>query len=155
MVTKRTPWSGAFLAGNPPGKEPINPAFGAVTAGVKLTPGIDGRSPWARRARDVMRALVGDLGGPDNVTAAERAIVRRAAVLIIELERLEVRFAEEAAPKATDVDLYARGASHLRRLLESVGLQRRPRDVTPNRSSALLELWELEGKIKPQEDNHD
>jgi hypothetical protein len=148
MVTKRTPWSGAFLAGNSPGKEPVNPAFGAVTGGVKLTPGIDGRCPWARRARDVMRALVADLGGPDQVTAAERAIIRRAAVLIIELERLEVRFAEDIAPKATDIDLYARGASHLRRLLESVGLKRRPRDITPNRSSALIDLLKIEGKLE-------
>jgi hypothetical protein len=97
-----------------------------------------------------MRALVNDLGGPDRVSAAERAIVRRAAVLIIELERLEVRFAEEVAPKAADVDLYARGASHLRRLLQALGLERRAKDVSPG-SDALLELYRLEGKIKPED----
>jgi hypothetical protein len=99
-----------------------------------------------------MRALVNDLGGPDRVSAAERAIVRRAAVLIIELERLEVRFAaEDVAPKATDVDLYARGASHLRRLLQAIGIERRAKDISPSRSNALLELYELEGKIKPED----
>ena len=33
---------------------------------------------------------------------------------------------------AADIDLYQRTANSLRRLLESVGLQRRARDVTPS-----------------------
>jgi hypothetical protein len=37
---------------------------------------------------------------------------------------------DDASPE--DLDLYARVAGNLRRLFESVGIARRPRDVTPN-----------------------
>jgi len=51
--------------------------------------------------------------------AAERSIIRRASVLTVELERLEVKFA--SAGEAADLDLYQRTAGNLRRLLEAVG----------------------------------
>jgi hypothetical protein len=41
-------------------------------------------------------------------------------------------FATGDAASAEDLDLYQRTAKSLRRLLEAVGLQRRPRDVTPD-----------------------
>ncbi len=86
------------------------------------------RGPWARRLRDVLGLHLSDLGGDEAVSEAERSIVRRAAVLTVELERIEAKFAVgEAAP--TDLDLYQRTAGNLRRLLEAVGLERRPRDV--------------------------
>ena len=49
---------------------------------------------------------------------------------------------------ATTLDLYSRGTGHLRRVLEMLGLKRRAKDITPG-SNALLELWELEGKMAP------
>ena len=102
-----------------------------ITNGSALLPGVDGRSPWVRRCKDVIAAHLSDLGGEDNTSAAERSIIRRASVLTVELERLEARFAlaERASPE--DLDLYHRAAGNLRRLLEAVGIQRRPRDVTP------------------------
>ena len=45
----------------------------------------------------------------------------------------------------------SRGTGYLRRVLESLGLQRRSRDITPG-SSALAELWEIEGKLKESDD---
>jgi len=100
-----------------------------VTNGKTLfAKGGDMRGPWARRLRDVFEAHLSDLGGPDNVSEAERSIVRRAAVLTVELERIETRFAVGRGSD-DDLDLYQRTAGNLRRLLESVGLQRRPRDV--------------------------
>jgi hypothetical protein len=74
---------------------------------------------------------VADLGGHDNTSAAERSIVRRASVITVELERLEAKFALAGQASADDLDLYQRAAGNLRRLLEAVGLQRRPRDMTP------------------------
>jgi hypothetical protein len=38
---------------------------------------------------------------------------------------------------ATDLDTYARVASSMRRLLEAVGLRRRPREVEPSLSEYL------------------
>ena len=79
---------------------------------------------------------VSDLGGEAVITEAERSIVRRAATLTVELERLEAKFANDQAADGA-LDLYQRGANSLRRLLESVGLERRARDVTPRRSAQL------------------
>jgi hypothetical protein len=95
----------------------------------QLLPGLDGRSAWVRRCRSCIAAHLSDLGGEANTTASERSIIRRAATLTTELERMELRFAlnEQASPE--EIDLYARVASNLRRLLEAVGLQRRARSV--------------------------
>lgn len=108
-----------------------------VTNGSAVLPGVDGRSVWMRRLRDLIDLHVSDLGGDAAVSAAERSIVRRAATLTVELERMEGAFAlaGEAAPDA--LDLYQRTAGNLRRLLESVGLERRARDVTPSLSQYL------------------
>jgi hypothetical protein len=94
-----------------------------------LLPDIDGRSPWIRRCKDIIAAHISDLGGEDNVSEAERSIIRRAAVLTTELERLEVEFAQAGAADRLDLDLYQRTAGNLRRLLEAVGLQRRAKPV--------------------------
>ncbi len=103
-----------------------------VGNGHKLIAGCDGRSVWARRLKDLLDEAISDKGGFDNTSAAERHIIRRACVLILELERLERKFAEAGEASADDLDLYARVSANLRRLLESVGLQRRARDVTPD-----------------------
>ncbi len=100
-----------------------------VTNGSALLPGVDGRSTWVRRCRDLIERHTSDLGGPDAVTVAEACLVRRAAVLTTELEQLESRFALAGQATASDLDLYQRCAGNLRRLLEAVGLQRRARPV--------------------------
>jgi hypothetical protein len=100
-----------------------------ISNGNALLPNVDGRSGWIRRARDVIADHLSDLGGLDNTSAAERSIVRRAAVLTVELERLEARFAAAGEASADALDLYQRTAGNLRRLLETVGLQRRAKDV--------------------------
>ena len=102
-----------------------------VTNGRGLLPNVDGRTIWVRRFRDLLALHLSDLGGSDQASEAEKAIVRRIATLIVELERLEMCFAE--AGQATDhqLELYQRTANTLRRLLEAVGLQRRPKNVTP------------------------
>jgi len=100
-----------------------------ITNGSALLPGVDGRSAWVRRCKDVIAAHLSDLGGEDNTSAAERSIIRRASVLTVELERLEVKFATAGEASAVDLDLYQRTAGNLRRLLEAIGLQRRARNV--------------------------
>ena len=100
-----------------------------ITNGSTLLPGVDGRSAWVRRCKDVIAAHLSDLGGEDNTSAAERSIIRRAAVLTTELERLEAGFATAGEANADQLDQYARVSANLRRLLEAVGLQRRARTV--------------------------
>ena len=87
-----------------------------------------------RRCKDVLAAHLSDI--PD-ASVAERSIVLRAAVLTTELERLEVKFATAGEASADDIDLYARVAANLRRLLEAVGLHRRTKDIMPTLADVL------------------
>jgi len=102
-----------------------------ITNGRTLLPGIDQRTLWVRRYRDLLALHVQDLGGDSNISEAERAIIRRACCLILECEQREVKFAKAGAASNFDIEVYQRLSNTMRRLLESVGLQRRPRDVTP------------------------
>jgi hypothetical protein len=92
----------------------------------------DGRSAWGRRMRDLISLHLSDLGGADNVSEAEKSIIRRVATLTVELERMESVFAEAGEALPDQLDLYNRTAGNMRRLLEAVGLERRSKDVTPS-----------------------
>jgi hypothetical protein len=94
-----------------------------------LLPGIDQRNTWVRRAKELIADFISDAGGIENTSAAEQAIIRRAAVLIVELERLELKFAKAPQANPVELDMYARCASQMRRLLESIGIRRRARDI--------------------------
>ena len=88
----------------------------------------------------MIAAHVSDLGGADNTSAAERSIIRRAAVLTAQLEQIEARFAlAEGVATSEDLDLYQRTASTLRRLLEAVGIQRRQKDISPSLADIMRE----------------
>jgi hypothetical protein len=101
-----------------------------VANGSALIPGVDGRSVWIRRAKEIIADALSDLGGEANTSAAERSLVRRAATISVELERLEAKFATAGEADPADLDLYQKLANTLRRLLGAIGLQRRSRDVT-------------------------
>jgi hypothetical protein len=103
----------------------------SITNGTNLLPGVHRGSSWARRFRDVIAAYSSDQGGEDNLSEARKSIVRRCACLQVELERLEVRFALAQGAEPGDLDLYQRTAGNLRRLLESLGFDRVPRDISP------------------------
>jgi len=123
-----------------------------VSNNARVLEGVDGRSTWARRYRDLLDAHVHDLGGPDNVSEAERSIIRRAAALTVELERMEAKFAQsgERGPKADAIDLYQRTANSLRRLLESVGIKRRAKAIGPRRPGALDEFLNEDGTLRDE-----
>ena len=101
-----------------------------ISNGSALLPGVDGRSTWVRRLRDLIALHLSDLGGDDAVSEAERSIVRRIATLTVELERMEGGFALAGEALPAQLDLYQRTAGNLRRLLEAIGLERRARDVS-------------------------
>jgi hypothetical protein len=106
-----------------------------VTNGKCLLPHVDGRSAWARRFRDIVGAYAADQGGDDGLSEGRRSIIRRCACLQTELELLETRFALAGGAEAGDLDLYQRTAGNLRRLLEALGLDRQPKDITPDLAS--------------------
>jgi hypothetical protein len=90
---------------------------------------IDHRSPVARRFKDLVSIVTSDLGGPDQLSESQRQIIRRIASLSVWCESQEAKMAD-----GTEVDIneFQRTANSLRRLCESIGLQRRQRDTGPS-----------------------
>jgi hypothetical protein len=120
----------------------------AITNGT-LLPDTDGRSAWARRFKDLLSSHVSDLGGDDNISEAKRSLARRAAILECELERLESGFALAGMATPESIDLYARVSGTLARLLERVGIKRRPKDVTPSLASYVAAKAAQKAKAPP------
>ena len=108
-----------------------------LTNGHPLPRSVDLRSAWARRYKDLLILHSNDLGGPDNISAAETAVLRRACTLIVEAERLEEKFAIAGQAELEELDAFQRVSNTLRRLLQTVGLQRRTKDITPDLQSYL------------------
>src|SRR5437016_6411586 len=70
---------------------------------------IDQRGSWVRRLRDLQRQHEADMSGGDNLSEGQRTILRRVAMLELQLELMESRFAAndgEASAKA--LELYQR-----------------------------------------------
>jgi hypothetical protein len=87
----------------------------------------DERSLYVRRLKEVIVEYTDDKGGYDALSAAERSLIRRVAVMTIELEKLETRFAEDPTVGERTLDLYNRTAGNLGRLLERLGIKRKER----------------------------
>jgi hypothetical protein len=105
-----------------------------VGNGKVLLPMTDGRSLTARRFQDLYEDVAADLGGLDLLSEGQKQLIRRAAMISAESERQE---AEWANGRPFDLALYSTTANTLRRIFESLGLERRSRDVTPSLSSYL------------------
>ena len=89
----------------------------------------DGRGAWARRRRDLEALFADDMGGASVLTAFQLSLVATAATLRLELERKEGRM---SMGEVVDVDGYARIAGHFRRICETLGIERKLRDITPD-----------------------
>ena len=103
-----------------------------ITNGSVFIPGMDQRSAWIRRCKDLINLYVSEGGGEANTSTSEHAVIRRIAVLMTEAERLELKFASDGEASAKSLDLYQRVANTLRRqisMLVSLRAQRRPKDV--------------------------
>ena len=70
-----------------------------------------------------------DLGGPDHLTEAMLQLIRSAAGLIVLREELD---SKAANGEQVSVVEYCRISNSLRRLLATIGLERRSKDVTPH-----------------------
>jgi hypothetical protein len=108
----------------------------AVTNGRRLFVDGDGNSAWSRRYRDLVQGHVADMGGRDLLSEAQLSLVKRASAIECELEQMEGRLSKG---EQVDLDTFTRAASHLRRLLETLGLERKPRNVTPSLADILRE----------------
>jgi hypothetical protein len=117
----------------------------AVTNGKRMFVEGDGNSAWTRRFKDLIQVHLADLGGRDAVSEAEFSLIKRASAIETELEQMEGKL---SLSQAVDLNNYQRLSNTLRRLLESVGLQRRPRDITPR---SMRDRLLLDGKAEAAE----
>jgi hypothetical protein len=88
---------------------------------------IDGRTLAARRASSLVAAIEADVG--TDLSAAERQLAQRAGVLGAFLEDAEARW---ISGQPFDLGLYCTGLNAQRRVLETLGIKRQPRNVTPS-----------------------
>ena len=95
--------------------------------GTDVLPGIDGRSPSARRYKELLDQFIADMGG--NPSEAKRTIAKRAATLVIWCETVEGMAVEGV--KDLDIAAFTTACNTLRRLLADLGLERKARDITP------------------------
>ena len=108
-----------------------------VANGSKLLPLTDGRSVSARRFKDLIQDIGADLGGLEYLSESERQLIRRAALLSAESERFEAQWAR--GETEFDLAMYCTMANNLRRLVETLGLRRIPRDVSKSLADILTE----------------
>ena len=90
---------------------------------------LDGRTVAARMAKDTISAIESDLGGAENITTAKRQIIESAAVTSAMVADMGSRW---LAGEQIDLALFTTLCNSQRRLLESVGLDFRAKDITPS-----------------------
>jgi hypothetical protein len=98
----------------------------AVTNGKRLF--VEGKqnTKWARRYRDLVAGHISDLQGGDGMSEAQLSLIKRASTIELELEQMEGKLSKGLQ---IDLDLFTRSAGHLRRILETLGLERRPKQI--------------------------
>jgi hypothetical protein len=89
---------------------------------------LDRRTSAYRETRRLIDEIETDLGGGDRLSTGERQLVQRAAVLGALLEDTESRWINGVS---IDPVSYCTVVNAQRRVLETIGLQRRARNVTP------------------------
>lgn len=118
----------------------------ALTNGKHVLQDIDHRSAEMRRLRDLLSSHVSDLGGEANISHSERLLVSRASMLSLLAEMQERGFVKaNMVVKAAELDQYVRVVNTLRRLCETLGLQRRQKDITPD-----LQTY-IRSKVRPMD----
>jgi hypothetical protein len=86
---------------------------------LKPLPGVDGRSTWGRRRRDLISALIAELGRP--LRERDKALIANAASLICRCEQIHVQIANGAD---VDDDQLIRLSNVSTRLLTLLGLDK-------------------------------
>ena len=90
---------------------------------------LDKRTRASRQAEALAVGLESDLGGPKNITIAQRQLIEHAAVMGAIIEHYGAQW---LAGKSVDVPEYLSAINAQRRVLVTLGLERRARDITPS-----------------------
>ena len=100
---------------------------------------VDRRTRASKRARALIEGLAEDMGGMDALSVAERTLLERIALVVVLAESHESEWLQTGKVK---VESYTALLNTLRRLLVTIGLRRRAKDVTPSLSQYLRRLRE-------------
>jgi hypothetical protein len=90
---------------------------------------LDGRTAAAHAVRQNIDTLTSDLGGDDQLSEGQRQLVQRAAVCGAIIADFEARW---VAGEPIPLNEYLAAVNVQRRVLATLGLERRSRDVTPS-----------------------
>lgn len=132
-MTKKAPKQPAASA-TPAPKLPPKTRRSAVTNGSRVLLDIDGLSPGsplARRFGDIFAMIVTDVAAGETLSEGQLQLCRRAASLSLLGELIEARLAAGTA-SPDDIRALPQLSLALMRLLQSLGLKKPPRDVTPS-----------------------
>lgn len=102
---------------------------------------LDRRTSAYRKVCDLISSIETDLGGSDRLSAAERQIIESAAVTTAMLGDLGIRW---LAGEPIDPAIYCTLSNAQRRLFETVGLRRVPREVDDDLRSYLAQRAEAQ-----------
>jgi hypothetical protein len=100
----------------------------------------DGRSAWSRRIKDLVALHSADLGGWSEISATQATLLRRLVTLTAELERREAMFARVGYVDDVALSVFVTGTNCLRRLAETLGIERKLKVITPTLADALAKL---------------
>lgn len=87
---------------------------------------ISRKTPLARRLTENLQGLESDLGGPDNLSTAQRTLCERCTWLVEILRQQESRMAQGLP---IDLGSYTRATQTLTTILKTLGLRRVARNV--------------------------
>jgi len=113
---------------------PVAPAKGGRKVRLMCLADLDGRTKARKAADKLLSDLVSDMGGAAQVSAGRMALAEHAAVLDAMAKHQGALFLRG---DPIDVSEYGTLTNALRRLLETIGLERRAKDITPSLSNYL------------------
>ncbi len=91
---------------------------------------VDGRRPEARRYRDLLESIIGELGGPDKVSETQVQLARRAATMCVHGERIEAAFVQG---EKIDTAEYCSFVNSMARIFVRLGLLPKTEDNSDGR----------------------
>ena len=136
----------ALDAGRLDGRSPAAPppkAAGTARLPFNLTiDALDRRRAPFKRYETIRAGVLADVAaayaaGEANISEVQRQLISKFATLALQLELMEAAALEG---QTIDLDLFGRCAGHLRRIAETLGIERRPRDVTPGIDEIAAEI---------------
>lgn len=111
------------------GSAPEAPAKGAVKARLLTLDDLDRRTRAYQRTQELRDGIISDLGGAEHLTILHRTLAESVAVLSAMIRDMETRF---LSGQPVDLIEYTTLINARRREAQTVGLERRARDVTPD-----------------------